>query len=100
MGSHTQNIELRPGPAQSSNTKSAIHILKEFGQPLLPFTQTIDALFNSFLLELHSKYTAVYGTIYNGRADNVDKAFGIWTSRSLVINRNTNSYKDLGDIGH
>jgi len=100
MGSLTQNIELEPGPAQSYNTKSAIDPQKEFGQALLPLTQTIEALFQNFLLQEHSKYTKLYETIYNGKADNVDKALGIWTSRSLVINTNTNNHKDLEDICH
>jgi len=100
MGSRTQNIELGPGPAQSYNTKSAIHALKEVGQQLLPLTQTVDALFQTFLPEEHSKYTAVYETIYDGKADNVDEAFGIWTSRLLVIKANTNNHKDLEDVCH
>jgi len=100
MGSRTQNIELGPGPAQSYNTKSAIHALKEFSQQLLPLTQTVEALFQTFLAEEHSKYTAVYETIYDGKADNVDEAFGIWTSRSLVINANTNNHKDQEDVCH
>jgi len=49
VGSRTQNIELGPGPAQSSNMKSAIHVLKEFGQQLLPLTQTVEALFQTIL---------------------------------------------------
>jgi len=98
MGSRTQNIELGPGPAKPYNPKSAIHALKEFGQQLFPWTQTVEALFPTFLREEHSKYTAVYETIYNGKADNVDEAFGIWTSRSLVINANTNHHKDLEDV--
>ena len=100
MGSRMQNIELGPRPAQSYNTKSAIHSLKEFGQQLLPLTQTVEALFQTFLPEEHSKYTAVYEAIYNGKADNVDKGFGIWTFRSLVINTNTNNHKDLEDACH
>jgi len=75
MGSRTQNIQLGLGPAQSSNTKSAIHALKELGQKLLPLTQTVEALFQTFLPEEYSKYTAVYETIYDGKADNVDEAF-------------------------
>jgi len=98
--SRTQNIELGPGPAQSYNTKSAIHVLKEFGQQLLPLTQTVEALFQTFIREELSKYTAVYETIYDGKADNVDEAFGIWTSRSLVINANTNNHKDVEDVCH
>jgi len=45
MGSRTKNIELGPGPAPSYNTKSAIRTLKEFGQRLLPLTQTVEAYF-------------------------------------------------------
>jgi len=56
MGSRTQSIELGPGPAQSYNTKSPIQALKEFGQQLLPLTQTVEALFQTFLPEEHSKY--------------------------------------------
>ena len=40
----------------------------------------------------------MYETIYDGKADNVDEAFGIWTFRSLVINENTNNHKDLEDV--
>jgi len=97
MRSRMQNIELGPGPAQSYNTKSAIHGLKEFGQQLFPLTQTIEALFQTFLPEEHSKYTAVNETIYDAKADNVDEAFLIWTSCSLVINANTNKHKDPED---
>jgi len=55
MGSRTQNIEIGPAPAQSYNTKSAIPPLKEFGQQLLPLTQTVEALFQTFLPEERSK---------------------------------------------
>jgi len=100
MRSRTQNIELGPRPAQSYNTKSAIHALKEFCHQPLPLTQTVEALFQTFLPERYSKYTAVYETIYDGKADNVDEAFGIWTSRSRVINANTNNHKNLEDVCH
>ena len=93
MGSRTQNIQLGPGPAQSYNTKCAIHTLKESSQQLLPLTQTIEALFQTFLAEEYSKYTAVYETIYDGKADNVDQAFAIWAPRTLVINANTMCHK-------
>jgi len=94
------NIELGPRPAQSYKTKSAIHALKEFGQQLLLFTQTIEALFQTSLSQEHSKYTAVYKKIYNGKGDNFDEAFGIWTSRPLVINANTNNHKELEHVCH
>jgi len=77
MGSRPQNIELGPGPAQSYNAKSAIHALTEFGQQLLRLIPTVEAIFQTFLMEEHSKYTAVYETIYDGKADNLDEAIGI-----------------------
>jgi len=100
MGSRTQNIELVPGPAQSCTTKSAIQALKEFGQQLLPLTQTVEALWQTFLPQEDSKYTAVFQTIYDGNADNIDEAFGNWTSRSLFIKANTKNHQGLEDGGH
>jgi len=63
-------------------------------------TQTVEALFQTFLPEEYFKYPAVYETIYNGQADNFDEAFRIWASHSLVINTNTNNHKDLEDVCH
>jgi len=80
--------------------KAVIQALKEFSQLFLPLTETVEALFQTFLPSEHSKYRAAYEAIYDGRADPVDVAFGIWTSRSLVINANTNNHKDLEDISH
>jgi len=54
----------------------------------------------TFHPEEYSKYAAVYETIYDSKADNVDKAFGIWTLCSLVINANTNNHEDLEDRCH
>jgi len=53
------NIDLGHGPASSNKAKSAIHTLKQFSQPLLPLTETVEALLQTFLEEEHSKYIAV-----------------------------------------
>ena len=53
-----------------------------------------------FLPKQHSKYTLVYENICNVRVDNINRAFGIWTSHSFVINANTNNHKDLEDQDH
>ena len=47
-------------------------------------------------------YNAVYNKIHRDtiKRDPVNEAFGIWTSRSLVINANTNNHKDLEDVFH
>jgi len=102
MASRTQNIDIGPGPAQTYTTKAAIQALKEFSQLFLPLTETVEALFQTFHPSEHSKYRAAYKAIYDGRADPVDVAFGIWTTRSLVINANTNNlnHKDLEDVCH
>ena len=98
--SKTKEIKFGPGPLQAYTTKPAIAALKEFGQQLLPLTQTVEALFRAFLPNDHEKYTAAFKKIYHGNQDKVDEAFGIWTSRSLVINANTNNHKDLEDVCH
>ena len=77
MGSQTQNIELGPRLPQWYNPKSAIYAANEFSQQPLQLTQTVEALWQTFHPEEYSKYTAVYETIYDSKADNVDKAFGI-----------------------
>ncbi|RPA88587.1 hypothetical protein L873DRAFT_1849661 [Choiromyces venosus 120613-1] len=79
MAQRTKDIQLRPGPAPSYTSKPAIAALKVFAQKLLLLTQTVEALFHAFLLEEYSKYKAVYDTIYDGRADSIDEAFGIRT---------------------
>ena len=104
MGSRTHDIELGPGPAQKYTTKSAIAAFQEFSQQLLPLTQTVESLFQVPLPEEQEKYTAAYNAKFKIRGTNkrdpVDEAFAIWTSRSLVINANTNNHKDLQDVFH
>ena len=46
------------------------------------------------------KLVAVYEYIYDSRKDNIDKAFGILTSHSFVVNVNMNNYKDLEEVCH
>jgi len=58
-------------------------------------TPTVQAIFKTFLCDEHSKYIAVYLTIYDGKADCVDEVFGIGTSRSLLINANSNNHQDV-----
>ena len=100
MFSKTQNIDIGPGPVETYTKKTAIQALKEFGQLLLPLTETVEPLFQTLLPNEHSKYAAAFQAIYDRRGDPVDIAFGIWTSRSLVINANTNNHKDLEDVRH
>ncbi|KAG0638463.1 hypothetical protein HOY80DRAFT_1001786 [Tuber brumale] len=98
MEKRTKDIKLGPGPSLSYKSKLVLEALRVFAQKLLPFTQTVEALFHAFFSEEYPKYKAVYGTIYDGRADNIDEVFGIWTSGSLIINVNTNNYKDVDDV--
>jgi len=73
IGLSTMYIELGSGPTRSYKTKSAIQALKDFGPQILPSTETVEALFQTCLTEDHSQFTAVYETIYHGKADNVTR---------------------------
>ena len=102
-GNKIQNITLGAGPAQSCGTQQARAALQEFSQHLRKLTPTVEKLFETFLPDEHAKYTLAYDGIYNkthaeGGRDPIDQAFGIFTSRSLVINANTNNHKDLADV--
>ncbi|KAG0644772.1 hypothetical protein HOY80DRAFT_1027553 [Tuber brumale] len=98
MDMRTKDIKLGPGLSPSHKSKLAFEALRVFAQWLLLLTQTVEALFHVFFSEEYPKYKAVYGNIYDRRADNIDEAFGIWTSCLLVINTNTNNYMDVEDI--
>jgi len=99
MKQKTHDIELEAGPAQTYSTKHAGKALKKFAAKLLPLTRTVEALFRGFLPEEYKKYKAVYNVIYDeNERDRIDEAFGVFTSRSLVMNANTNSHKDLEDV--
>jgi len=102
-GTRTHDIKLRAGPAQACSSQEARAALQELSKDLRPLTQTVEKLFETFLPDEHAKYTQAYNGIYDnihgqGNRDAVDSALGIFTSRSLVINANTNNHKDLEDI--
>ena len=100
MKPKTKNIKLGPGPAKTYTTKDAIEAMQDLAQKLLPLTQLEETLFCGALPDEHSKYKAAYKVVYGGKDDRIDQAFGIWTSRSFVINANTNNHLDLEDICH
>jgi len=58
MAPRTQNIGIGPRPVQTYTTKVAIQALKAFRQLFLPLTETVKALFQTFLQSEHSKYRA------------------------------------------
>ncbi|KAG0642229.1 hypothetical protein HOY80DRAFT_1037456 [Tuber brumale] len=83
MAVRTKYIQLGPRPAESDTSNPAITTLKISTQKLVPLTQTVEALFHAFLQEESSKYQKSYKTSSKGREDKIDKAFGIWTARSV-----------------
>ena len=102
-GTRTHDIKLRAGPAQACSSQEARAALQELSKDLRQLTQTVEKLFQTFLPDEHAKYTLAYNGIYNtfhgkGNRDAVDSAFGIFTSRSFIINVNTNNHKDLEDV--
>ena len=38
--------------------------------------------------------------VYCKKDYRIDHAFGVWTSRSFVLNSNTNNHLDLEDVCH
>ena len=102
-GPKTHGIKLRSGPVESCTTQPGRDALEEFSQHLRKLTQTVEKLFETFLPDEHAKYTLAYNGIYDKKLGKdqrnpVDQAFGIFTSRSLVMNANTNNHKDLQDV--
>ncbi|KAG0636155.1 hypothetical protein HOY80DRAFT_1055249 [Tuber brumale] len=80
MAWRIKDIQLRLGLAISYTSKTAIAVLKIFTQKLFPQNQTVEAIFLAFLLDEYSKYKT--------------------TSHSLIINTNTNNYKDVENVYH
>ena len=99
MKKKKHDIELEQGPAETYTKKVAGKALRKFAARLRPLTRTMEGLFRAVLPEEYGKYRAVYDEIYEeNERDPIDEAFGIWTSRSLVMNANTNNHKDLEDV--
>ena len=94
MGKKKHDIELEQGPAETYVKKVAGKALRTFAAKLLPLTRTVEALFRGVLPDEYKKYKAVYDEIYEeDERDPIDEAFGIWTSRSLVMNANTRIWR-------
>ena len=102
-GKKIQDIKLAAGPRESYESQEARAALQEFSKSLRKLTPTVEKLFATLLPDEHAKYKLAYLGISDkihgeGERDPVDQAFGIFTSRSLVINANTNNHKDLADV--
>ena len=93
-----ENIVLGPGPVSSYNSKKASEALKSFARRIRPLTQLLESLFEVFLPSEFDNYQKVFEHTFPEPRDPVDSAFGLWTSRGLVINTVTNVHRDLLDV--
>ncbi|KAG0122688.1 hypothetical protein HOY82DRAFT_619817 [Tuber indicum] len=94
----TRDIEIAPGPTLSFGTKKAVQGLKTFAARIKPLTQLVETLFQTLLPSEYDIYQQAYLQTFNHEPDPVDAAFGLWTSRALVLNAVTNAHRDLLDV--
>jgi len=98
MENKTHDIKLGRGPAETYKTKKGNQALEEFAAKLLPLTQLVEAIYSVFLPDEFAKYKKVFDFLNGPLADNIDIAFGVWTSRSLVFDALSNIHRDLEDV--
>ena len=98
MENKTHDIKLGPGPAETYRSKKDIQALQEFAAKLLPLTQLVEAIYSVFLPNEFAKYKKVFEFLNGPIPDTIDSAFGVWTSRSLVLDALSNIHRDLEDV--
>ena len=98
MENKTHHIKLGLGPAETYRSKKDIQALQEFAAKLLPLTQLVEAIFTAFLPDEFDKYKTVFKFLNGPIPDTIDSAFGVWTSRSLVLDALSNIHRDLEDV--
>lgn len=98
MDYKTHNIQLGQGPAETYRTKNDIQALREFATKLSPLTKVVEAIYSVFLPDDFAKYKKVFDFLYGNEPDVLDSAFGVWTSRSIVLDALTNIHRDLEDV--
>lgn len=98
METKTHDIKLGPGPAETYRSKKDIQALREFAAKLSPLTQLVEAIYSVFLPDEFTKYQKVFKFLNGPIPDTIDSAFGVWTSRSLVLDALSNIHRDLEDV--
>ena len=100
MDNKTHDIKLGPGPAETYQTKKGIQALLEFAAKLSPLTQLVETIYSAFLPDEYAKYKKVFDFLQANDAlpDPTNSAFGVWTSRSLVLDALSNTHRDLEDV--
>jgi hypothetical protein len=98
MENKTHDIKLGPGPAETYRSKKDIQALQEFAAKLSPLTRLVEAIYSVFLPDEFAKYKKVFEFLNGPVPDTIDSAFGVWTSRSLVLDALSNIHRDLEDV--
>jgi hypothetical protein len=98
MDNKTHDIELGAGPAKTYKSKKDIQALRAFAAKLSPLTQVVEAIYSVFLPDEFDKYKKVFDFLNGPVPGPEDAAFGVWTSRSLVLDALSNMHRDLEDV--
>src|SRR5205085_8156599 len=100
MENKTHDIKLGLGPAETYKSKKDIRALQEFVAKLSPLTQLVEAIYSVFLSDEFAKYKKVFEFLNGPIPDTIDSTFGVWASRSLVLDALLNIHRDLADVCH
>ena len=100
MDNKTHDIKLGPGPAETYQTKKGNQALLELAAKLSPLTRLVEAIYSTFLPDEFAKYKKVFDFLQanDPLPDPTNSAFGVWTSRSLVLDALSNTHRDLEDV--
>jgi len=93
-------IKLAHGPRGTWNpSRDITKALHQFLATLTPLTRLVGSMFRAVAPEIWDVYDKVYLALpTNDITKPLKKSFGLWTSRSIVLNAETNIHVDLKDV--
>jgi len=94
------DIKLAQGPRATWNaTRDTGEALYKFLDIIRPLTGLVESMFQVVVPEIWDIYNKVYGVLpVSDTLSKVKRSFGIWASRSIVLNAQTNLHVDLMDV--
>lgn len=99
MDGKIKNIELHKGPNAPLSTRKGREALDLLLERLVPVTQIVEAVFKAFLPTDSERYTRLKDFFHEKFPLKPLKhfAFGVWSSRAIVLNKTTRIHRDLDD---
>ncbi|KAG0132722.1 DDE superfamily endonuclease-domain-containing protein [Tuber indicum] len=94
------NIKPFPGPADTWKAgRERGQGLNEFVATLKPLTSLLEGVFDTTIPNIFEIYKTVVNSLPENKADRgIKSCFGVWTSRSIVLNCYTDIHLDLKDV--